>query len=351
MDVILVGHGLIAQTHLSALRALGHTVTWVVGRHAEKAAAFAAANGIPHATASLAEALQSDAGAVHICTPPTQHFAAIQSSLAAGKHVLTEKPLCISTDEAETLAALALGSDRVTAVNCNVRFYPANRAAAEQIRSGAIGQPLLIAGSYLQKFHAPPHGDGWRFDPALSGNQRAIGEIGTHWIDLSYAWTGLKITAVSAALGNWYPVRYRKDGVLSAVPPGEPVRVETEDAAAVTLRFENGAIGTLLLSEVSRGHGNDLSLEIAGTDGTLRWEESAADALLHGMPGAFQSEPFAAAPREQTFTALFSAFYAAVEGRPHPAFPTFADALYVARVCDAIRQSGETGLWVPVAEN
>ncbi len=348
MRVILVGCGQIAATHAAALNRLGHTVEWVVGRSEAHAKAFAEQWKIPNCGTDLDAALQSKSEAVHICTPPTQHADAIRKSLAAHKHVISEKPLCLSVQEAEELAALAHASGCVSALCCNVRFYPANRLAQQRIRSGEIGTPLILSGSYLQEFHAPPHDDGWRFDPAQAGDQRAISEIGTHWIDLAYAWTGRKIEAVSVALGNWYPVRYRKNGRLTLDPSGEPVPVGTEDAAAVTIRFEGGAIGALMLSELSRGHFNDLSLEVAGTDGTLRWEEQHPNVLQSDQNGTMQQEQLAPVVRDETFYRMFEAVYAAIDGRPHEPFPTFDDGAYLARVCAAMRKSGVTGAWVEV---
>ena len=93
-----------------------------------------------------------------------------------------------------------------------------------------------------------PHDDGWRFDPALGGHMRAITEIGTHWVDLAMHWTGLPVEAVCAATGNFYPTRYRHGRRLTLEPGGQPVVTDTEDAAAVVLRFQGGAIGTVLLS-------------------------------------------------------------------------------------------------------
>lgn len=348
MNSILIGCGSIAHTHAAALQRLGHTVAWVVGRNAARTEAFAKEFQIPNATTDLKLALQSDAKVVHVCTPPTNHFETVRACLQVGKHVISEKPLCLSVREAEALCALKKDSGLITAVCLNVRFYPANLEAARRIRSGEIGRPLILAGSYLQEFHAPPHDDGWRFDPEQAGDQRAISEIGTHWIDLAYAWTGKRVTAVSSALGNWYPVRYRKDGKLTTDASGEPVQVDTEDAAAIALRFSDGAIGTLLLSELSRGHFNDLTLEVSGTDGSLRWEELHPDRLAVSEHGAMQKIALSETERDRTFDGLFEAVYAAIEGKPHVPYPTFEDGLYIARVCEAIKKSGETGQWVRV---
>lgn len=348
MNVILVGCGSIAGTHLNALNTLGHTVTWVVGRNAERTKRFAEENGVPNHTVTLKEALASEAQTVHVCTPPLAHFETIKESLLWDKHVITEKPLCLSVPEAETLCVLKKKTGKVGAVCCNVRFYPANMEAAKQVREGKVGKPLILSGSYLQEFHAPPHDDGWRFNAKESGDSRAISEIGTHWIDLAYAWTGKRVTAVSASLGNWYPVRYRTGGKLTADPAGEPVRVDTEDAAAITLRFEDGGIGALVLSELSKGHFNDLSIELNGTEGTLRWEEERADLLTVYENGSLKQKNLGGAKREETFVRLFREIYAAIEGREHETFPTFEDGLYLARVCAAIRKSGLSGIWVEI---
>ena len=136
MNVILVGPGYIAEKHVHALRELGHCVTWVVGHSADRARAFAEKHGIPNSGTVLADALDTDAAAVHICTPPAVHFAQAEESLRAGKHVISEKPLCLSVPEAEELASLARKTGKASALCCNVRYYPAVREASRRIRDG-----------------------------------------------------------------------------------------------------------------------------------------------------------------------------------------------------------------------
>ncbi len=348
MNAILIGCGLIAGTHVRALNVLGHRVTWVVGRDEERTGRFAQEYGIPNHTTVLSQALSSDAASAHICTPPSSHSELIKECFLAGKHVISEKPLTLSASEAQSLCMLQQKTGQIGAVCLNVRFYPANQEAARCVREGRIGKPLILSGSYLQEFHAPPHDDGWRFNPLESGDQRAISEIGTHWIDLAYAWTGKRVTAVSASLGNWYPVRYRADGKLSEDPTGEPVWVDTEDAAAIAFRFEDGGIGAFMLSELSRGHLNDLTIELNGSDGTLRWEEEKADLLTEYENGSLKTRNCGGSEREETFVRLFREVYADMEGKKHGPYPTFEDGLYLARVCAAIRKSGTSGMWVEV---
>lgn len=353
MRAAIVGTGGIAAVHARALHALGHTVAAVVSRTQAGADAFARAHApaCAVATTRLEAALASGVDAVHICTPPALHGAAIRACLEAGRHVVSEKPLCLDAAEARELAALFEARGLVAALCLNVRYYPANRAAAERLRAGALGRPLLIHGEYLQAFHAPPHDDGWRFDPALGGPLRAITEIGTHWVDLATHWTGLPVEAVCAATGNFYPTRYRHGRRLTLEPGGQPVVTASEDAAAVVLRFQGGAIGTVLLSEVSRGHGNDLALEVACERGSVAWREAEPDALLLASDqdgGGMAPRRFPATPREDTFVPLFAAAYADMAlppARRAGGYPTFRDGAYLARACEAIAESARTGRW------
>lgn len=353
MRAAIVGTGGIAAVHARALHALGHTVAAVVSRTQAGADTFARAHAPACAVATTRPeaALASGVDAVHICTPPALHGAAIRACLEAGRHVVSEKPLCLDAAEARELAALFEARGLVAALCLNVRYYPANRAAAERLRAGALGRPLLIHGEYLQAFHAPPHDDGWRFDPALGGPLRAITEIGTHWIDLATHWTGLPVEAVCAATGNFYPTRYRHGRLLTLEPGGQPVVTASEDAAAVVLRFQGGAIGTVLLSEVSRGHGNDLALEVACERGSVAWREAEPDALLLASDqdgGGMAPRRFPATPREDTFVPLFAAAYADMAlppARRAGGYPTFRDGAYLARACEAIAESARTGRW------
>ena len=343
MKAVIAGCGFISGTHAAAIRSIGAEVVWAAGRNAERTRLFAEQNGIPHYTTSLSEALESDADVVHICTPPAEHAGIIRQCLEAGKHVICEKPLCIDPEEAAELAVLAEKSGLIAALCCNVRYYPACLQMAEVIRRGDAGKPFIITGSYFQEFHIPPHPYGWRFSEELSGGQRAVSEIGTHWIDLAHAVTGKKITSVRAELGNWYPVRFLQDGMLTAGPEGVPVEIKNEDAAAVTMRFEDGAIGTLILSEVSHGHSNDLSIEIACSDMSLKWEEEHASVLSVSDVGRMTTREQKECEREETFAALFRDVYAAIGGKEHGRYPDFRDGEYIARVCSAIKESGESG--------
>ena len=154
MKTIIVGGGFIARTHLSAVRSLGHEVTWIAGRNAARTQAFAEENKIPDWTIDIDEALSSDAEIVHICTPPAEHAGIIRKCLAAGKHIICEKPLCMDPDEAAALAeeAEAAYQERgiITALCCNVRYYPANQEIMHLIRSDIETEVSPVLGTQEQ---------------------------------------------------------------------------------------------------------------------------------------------------------------------------------------------------------
>ena len=164
MRAAIIGTGGIAGVHARALQALGHTVAAVVSRTQSGAEAFAreyAGAGAAAGTA-METALSDGIDAVHICTPPALHGAAVRACLNAGKHIVCEKPLCLAAAEAESLAALAAKRALVAALCLNVRYYPANRAAAEELLGCApwvrlIGdcvRPSNITNAVYQGYHA-----------------------------------------------------------------------------------------------------------------------------------------------------------------------------------------------------
>ena len=121
---------------------------------------------------------------VHLTTPNHLHHAQVKAVLEAGKHVVCEKPLGIDARETAELVSLAERSGLVHAVNFNIRFYPQVQEAAARVRAGALGDVYLISGGYLQDWLLLDTDWNWRLDPAVGGSLRAVGDIGSHWIDL-----------------------------------------------------------------------------------------------------------------------------------------------------------------------
>ena len=353
MKAVILGAGFAGRSHAAALRAAGVEIAAVITSRDETARAFAAQWNIPAHGTDIALALAADVDVVHICTPPTTHGPLIRQLLAAGKHVVCEKPLSLDVEEAAELAKLAAESGRLCAVCFNSRFHLACQKARQLIETGSFGRPLLIHGNYLQEFHALPSPKDWRYNEAVAGRMRAVTEIGSHWLDLAQYISGLRAQAVSATFGRFWPRRSLQDGIMYPEgQPGQPMEVVSEDAAAVTLRFEGGALGSMLLSEASPGRGNHLALEITCENGSLWWNAEDNNRLYTARKGeGVHCEVFAFGNGfDDTFAMLFRSFYDAVEGKaPAGPWATFDQGAYITAACQAMAASADAdSRWVEI---
>jgi predicted dehydrogenase len=371
----VVGTGFIGVVHVDALRRLGVEVVGVVGSTPERARAKA---GLPEPYDSF-EAMLADprVDVVHLTTPNHLHYAQVKAVLEAGKHVVCEKPLGMDTRETAELVSLAERSGLVHAVNFNIRFYPQVQEAAARVRAGALGDVYLVSGGYLQDWLLLDTDWNWRLDPAVGGGLRAVGDIGSHWIDLMTFVTGQHVTAVCADLTTFVPVRHEPVGpveTFSAAAGGEtvPHTMETEDAAGLLLRFDGGARATATISQVSAGRRNLLSFEIDGAGGSLAWAAERPEELWLGhrgrpnelllrdatlMDGAAAATTHLPAGHAEgfadTFRELYRVVYAAVAAGAPPAsplYPTFAEGHEAALIGAAIARSAREARWVTVDE-
>ena len=240
----VVGTGFIGVVHVEALRRLGVEVAGIVGSSPERAAEKARAAGLPAPYPSYEAMLEDPAvDVVHLTTPNHLHHAQVRDALAAGKHVVCEKPLAMNSEETADLLKLAEESGLVHAVNFNIRFYAQNQEARARVQSGEIGDVRLISGGYLQDWLLLDTDWNWRLDPGAGGSLRAVGDIGSHWLDLVTFITGRHVEAVMADLTTFIPVRKKPTGPVetySSAAAGETVDVpmETEDAAGLMLRLD-----------------------------------------------------------------------------------------------------------------
>lgn len=356
MKIAIIGSGLIAGVHAQALKELGHTIQVVINSNISSAERFAKQWNVEHFGDDIAMALTSDIDCVHVCTPPTLHYQAVKAALVAGKHVLCEKPLCISADEAKELMLLSKEKNLIGAVNFNVRFYDACIKAKEFISSDEFGDICLIHGSYLQEFHALPDEYTWRYMPEFAGEMRATTEIGSHWIDLARFWTGLEIKEVSANYGKFTPDRYVYNGVMyeDQMENSKKITVTSDDAAVISIRFSNGAIGNLILSEVSHGRNNRISIEVSGTKKSIWWnsEEPYQLSNSHKFGGVLTKTNAFSGGFPNTFKTYFEEVYKDIEVgiiSENPTYPTFYDGYINSVVCAAIYESANNNsAWVKV---
>jgi predicted dehydrogenase len=349
LGAAVVGTGFIGAVHVEALRRLGVQVRGVVGSSRERAQA----TGLAEPYASF-EAMLEDprVDVVHVTTPNHLHHAQASAALRAGKHVVCEKPLAMTTAESADLVRIAEESGRVHAVNYNLRFYPLVQHVHDVVARGEIGAVRLVSGHYLQDWLLHEGDWNWRVDAALGGELRAVGDIGSHWMDMTSFLTGRRIVSVMADLATFIPSRDGRE-------------VKTDDAATILLRYEDGARGALTVSQVSAGRKNSLSFEIDGSESAVAWNSERPDELWIGHRGraneVLARDPAAIGEKDglppghvegfaDTFKKLYAAVYRAVaSGRPGDGYPTFADGHDAMLVMDAVACSSRERRWVDVA--
>lgn len=372
----VIGSGFIGTVHVEALRRLGVRVHGVLGTSAERAAARAEQLGVDQGYASLDELLADDrVDVVHVTSPNHLHHPQVREILGAGRHVVCEKPLAMTSEESAELVRLAAESGRVNAVNFNIRFYPLNQHVREIVAAGDLGDVRLVTGHYFQDWLLLETDWNWRLEPSRGGALRAVGDIGSHWLDLLSFVTGQRITSVIADLATFIPTRRQPAGpvvTFSTERAADTVEreIQTEDTATILLRFENGARGSVAISQLSPGRKNSLRYEVDGSSAAAAWDSEQPDQLWIGhreraneilirnpalmgpsgsaaaaLPGG-HVEGFA-----DTFRSLFRAIYADIgNGGPAevPGYPTFADGHDEMLVGDAVAASAREGRWCDV---
>jgi predicted dehydrogenase len=288
----LVGPGFVAAHHIDAVRRLGDVdVVAIAGSNQASTARRAVELKVDRAYGSYQELIADpDVDAIHNTTPNYLHLPVSKAALAAGKNVISDKPLAPNAEEARQLRDAAAKSGRAHAVVFNYRGNPLIQHARSMVRSGEIGALHFIHGYYLQDWMADDTVYSWRSDPAKGGISSALGDIGSHWCDLAQHVSGSRIESVLADLTTVVPVRYSAGGsrqafALDRETKGEPRQVTGEDLASVLVRFENGAKGSFSVGQVIPGHKNDLSLEVSGRAASLKWAQEQPNELWIGRYG------------------------------------------------------------------
>jgi predicted dehydrogenase len=373
LRVGIAGTGFIGGVHARAVRVSGAQLAGVASASPEMAAAAADALGAERAYESADELIADPSiDVLHICTPNHLHVPLAQAALAAGKHVICEKPLALDGDGAASLAAAADSARVQAAVPFVYRYYPTVREARERVATGDAGAVRLLHGSYLQDWLLRPDDDNWRVDAELGGASRAFADIGSHWCDLAEFVSGHRITRLSARTFTAVPERVKAGGrkafEAGGDGAGELRPVTTEDAAMVIFETDAGAMGSVVISQVSAGRKNRLWIEIDGADAALAFDQEHPEELWLGRRERLEivrRDPEALSPAAARFAVLppghpqgygdcFDAFiadfYSAVEsGNPPDGMPQFADGLRATQITDAVLTSAREQAWVDVA--
>ncbi len=381
MKTAVIGTGFIGPSHIEALRRLGTVeVVALADVDQETAGKKAAQLGIANSFGDYRRILADPAiQVVHICTPNYLHYPMCKEVLAAGKHVVCEKPLAMNSEEARELVELAEKSGLVNAIHFNLRYYPLACEARSLAAKGELGKIFAIHGSYLQDWLFYETDYNWRLEPEFSGESRAVADIGSHWLDLIEYITQAQVTAVCADFATFHPIRKKPlqpletyAGKLLSAEDYADKPIETEDYATVMLRFNNGAHGVLTVSQVAAGRKNRLYFEIDGSRCALSWDSERPNEMWVGRrdgrneillkdpsllgPEARSIVSFPGGHNEgypDTSKQIFRDIYGYIaseawKDKVPPAFPTFADGLREMVLCDKIVESARKSAWVEV---
>ncbi len=372
LRVAIAGTGFIGAVHAHAVRAAGGRVAAVLASSPERSEAAARRLGAERAASGVEELVGADdVDVVHVCTPNHLHDEIADAALVAGKHVVCEKPLAVDLERAERLAARA-GSTagRLAVVPFAYRYYPLVHEARRRIASGDAGAVHLIHGTYLQDWLLTADDANWRVDPALGGASRAFADIGSHWCDLAEFVTGHRVARLSARTLTAVPERPASaNGPAFAREDGQGPRraVETEDAAVVQFETDGGALGAVVVSQVSAGRKNRLWLEVDAARESVAFDQEDAETLWCGGrdastlvrrdPGVLTGSAgrLAVLPpgHPQGYQDCFDLLVADVfegirTGAAPDGLPSFDDGVRAARITDAVMRSARDGGWVEV---
>jgi predicted dehydrogenase len=293
----VIGVGFIGVAHVEALRRLGIHVAGVVGSSPERAAAKGAETPLGRVYESVeAMAADPEIDVIHVASPNHAHADQVRAVVDAGKHVVCEKPLALTSADCTDLLDRARRAGVVNAVCYNIRFYPMCHQARAHVANGDIGEPRLVTGSYLQDWLLLDTDWNWRLQPEQAGELRAVADIGSHWLDLARFITGRRVESVFAELHTFVKVREHPTGpveTFAAVDSGrdsdrgELVREEmsSDDAASILLRMEGGTRAVMAVSQVSAGHKNAVTVNVDGSTDAIRWSSTAPDELWLGHRG------------------------------------------------------------------
>ncbi len=375
----IIGSGMMGPIHTEALRRLGY-VEVVALAEVDEAAARAKADAleIPRSYGDY-RALIADpeVQVVHNCTPNAVHFEVSRAILAAGKHVISEKPLARTAAESRQLVELAARAGVVHAIHFNYRNYALVQQMRAMVKSGELGRLFLAHGAYLQDWLILETDYNWRVESAAGGDSRAVADIGSHWFDTVQFITGDPVVEVLGDLTIVHPTRKKPGRPIETfagktLSPADytDVPVATEDCATVLFRTRSGVPGSVVISQVSAGRKNRFGFELDFARGALSWNQEEPNTLWIGRREVANQSLIKDAslmhPEARPFTHypgghpegyaegplnLFAQVYAYIEagGKGPPPFSTFQDGHDEIAICDAILASHRTRSWTKVA--
>jgi predicted dehydrogenase len=350
----VLGGGFMGRVHSRAARSAGALLDTVATSRPAGSARAAAELGFVHA-ASADELIDRALDVVHVCTPNDVHAEQSLRALDAGSAIICEKPLAVDSTAARSVLARAEQTGLQGTVPFVYRFHPMVREARARFRNGQAGTLLTVDAGYLQDWLLSAGDENWRVESARGGPSRAFADIGSHLVDLIEFIVDDRISSLVATTRTVHPRR-----------GGAPVT--TEDTVAITAEFAGGAIGTLLVSQLAPGRKNALTLEIAGTEASLHFNQEHPESLWWGRRDesrllvrdpdtlATDAARLCAVPAghaqgyQDAFNSFIADSYAFFAGDRPEGLPTLADGVRAVLVTEAVLKSVETRSWVEVEE-
>lgn len=383
IKVGVIGSGFMGGAHLDALRRTpGVDVVAMASIDIDRAKELGEQFGIPKVTADWEDIVNDpEIEAAHNTTPNNLHFPINKALLLAGKHVMSEKPLTMNSEESAELMKLVESTGLVHGINFNYRGYPVLQHAMGMVKRGELGKVFMVHGHYIQDWLLYDTDYNWRIDTEISGASRAVADIGSHWCDMAQFITGQKITRVFADLFTVYPQRKKprvelesfKGKEAAATDEVDVVDIDTEDAGMVMLQFENGVRGSYLVSQISAGRKNRFWFEVDGSKKAIAWNQEEPNKLWIGSRdepnGLLIKDPSLLDADARKFAHFpgghpegypdgpknhFTNFYNYIREGKKPGvdaanFPTFEAGDTEVRMVEAVLESNKTGRWVDLA--
>jgi predicted dehydrogenase len=365
------------RVHAENVRRLGYVeIAAVAASSEEKARQFGHSLGVERTTGDYKTLLQDSAiKAVHVLTPNAMHHPMCKAALEAGKHVLCEKPFTITSGEARELVDLAAKTRLANCIEHNLRYYPVVQQIRRMIEAGQLGEILIVQGTYSQDWLLYDTDWSWRVDSKANGPLRAMGDIGSHWMDMIQHVTGLKIAGLCADLATFNKTRKKPRGSIETftgktLKPGDyqAVPIDTDDFGAVLLHLGDRARGCFTVSQMSAGRKNMFTFDIYGTKAGVSWNQERPDELWIGHRntpnGLMVKDPSLMDPKaaayadlpgghgegyDDTHKQVFKRFYARVADSSAPVeYPTFEDGLRGMVLLEKVLESAKKQAWVTV---
>ncbi len=377
LKTAVFGTGFVGRVHVEGIRRAGHVDLCAIGEpQIEKARQLADEFGVERTEADYRKILDDPSiDAVHVCTPNFMHFPIAKDAILAGKHVVCEKPLATSVEQAKELVALAAQHKRRNATFHNLRYYPMVQQMRRLREAGELGEILVVQGTYSQDWLLYDTDWNWRLVSKENGPSRCLADIGSHWCDMAEHVTGLRITTLCADLQTFHKTRKQPKGPIETFA-GKTLRpedyietpIDTEDFGAVVFRMGERTRGAFTASQVAAGRKNRLNIEIYGTKGGVSWDQERPDELWIGQRNSpnqvivkdpslmkERARSYADLPGghsegyDDTFKQVFRRFYRSIEDpAAEPEYPQFVDGLRQLTILEAELQSNTSHGWVDV---